>query len=65
MRRAGPVELVAAQLPGVSKKAFEFGKKFKSVFALVNAEERSLSEVDGIGKKGAGKIYRWLRGESI
>jgi ERCC4-type nuclease len=65
VRKAGPVELVAAQLPGVSKKAFEFGKKFKSVLALVNAEERSLSEVEGIGKKGASKIYRWLRGESI
>src|SRR5262249_54776350 len=61
--KIGPVELVAAQLPGVNKKAWEFGKKFKSVEALVAASEKELSELDGIGKKGAKKIYNWLRGE--
>ena len=63
-RRAGPVELVAAQFPGVSKKAWEFGKKFGSVREMVGASEKELCELDGIGKKGAKKIYQWLRGGS-
>lgn len=62
IRTAGPVEVVAAQFPGVSKKAWEFGKKFRNVHDLINAEEKRLGEIDGIGKKGALKIYNWIRG---
>lgn len=64
-RTVGPVELVAAQMPGVSKKAYEFGKLFKSVEAMVNADEKQLAAVDGIGKKGANRIYHWLRGRTV
>lgn len=62
-RTVGPVELVAAQFPGVSKKAYEFGKTFATVHAMVNAEEKRLGEIEGIGKKGAKRIWNWLRGE--
>lgn len=57
----GPVELVASILPGVSMKAWEFGKKFKTVEELVGASEKELREVDGIGAKGAKRIWQWLR----
>lgn len=60
----GPVEMVASQFPGVSKKAYEFGKKFSSVLGMVSAEEKVLAEVEGIGKKGAKRIHEWLRGKS-
>jgi ERCC4-type nuclease len=62
-RTVGPVEVVAAQFPGVSKKAYEFGKRFKSVRGMVNASVKELAEVEGIGKKGAEKIDKWLEGE--
>jgi len=61
-RRAGPVELVASQFPGISKKAWEFGKRFKSVSELVSATEKDFCELDGVGKKGAKKIYEWIHG---
>lgn len=62
-RTVGPVEVVAAQFPGVSKKAYEFGKKFTNVHMMVNADEKTLEKVEGIGKKGASRIYNWLRGK--
>lgn len=62
-RVAGAVEQVAAQMPGVNKKAYEFGKTFKSVHAMVNAKVEELGEVRGMGKKGAERIWKWLRGE--
>src|SRR5262245_53998497 len=61
-RQAGPVELVASQFLGVSKKAWEFGKKFRSVKELVDATEKDLCELDGVGKKGARRIYEWIHG---
>lgn len=57
----GPVEIVAAQLPGVSKKAYEFRKRFKSVVEMVGADVKALQDVDGIGKTGAQTIYDWFR----
>ena len=45
------------------EKAYEFGKKFANVHVMVNAEEKVLSAVEGIGKKGASRIYNWLRGK--
>src|SRR5262245_60611921 len=49
-RRAGPVEVVASQFPGVDRKAYSLGKRFKSVRELVNANVKEFEEVDGIGK---------------
>lgn len=63
-RIAGPVEVVAAQFPGVDKKAYEFGKLFKNVHEMVNADAKGIEKVEGIGKKGANRIYDWLRGKS-
>jgi len=60
-RAIGPVERVAAQLPGVDRKAYAFGKWFKSVKDMVDADEKELMEVEGIGKIGAKKIHAWLR----
>lgn len=60
-RTVGPVELVASQFPGVSKKAYDFGKAFKSVHEMVNAKEDVLVKVEGVGKKGAKRIWNWLR----
>lgn len=61
-KTVGPVELVASCLPGVSRKAWEFGKRFKTVAGMVQASEKELESVEGIGKTGARKIYNWLRG---
>ena len=64
-RTVGPVELVASQMPGVDKKAYAFGKRFKSVEELAGASVKELCEVEGIGKKGAERIYEWLRQRSV
>lgn len=61
-RVVGPVEVHAAQFPGVARKAYEFGKVFRTVHEMVNAEVVRLESVDGIGKKGARRIYDYLRG---
>lgn len=60
----GPVEMVAAQLPGVNKKAYAFGDRFESVREMVNAEEGVFADVEGIGKKGAKTIWEWFRKKS-
>ena len=57
----GPVEEVACRFPGVREKAWNFGRRFESVYDMVNADQKELGEVDGIGKKGASRIYEWLR----
>lgn len=62
-RTVGAVEQVAARFPGVDRKAWAFGKEFKSVVEMVNAERVRLMEVDGVGKVMAERIYRWVRGE--
>lgn len=59
--RPGPVEKVASQFPGVSAKAWGFGRVFGSVEEMVNAEVKELMAVEGVGKKGAEGIYGWLR----
>lgn len=58
----GPVELVASTFPGVSSKAWEFGKVYKRVEDMVNDSVEGLCKVEGIGKVGAQKIHKWLRG---
>lgn len=61
-RVAGPVEVHAAQLPGVSKKAYAFGKAFGTVHEMVNADEKAYVGIEGVGKVLAGRIYRYWRG---
>lgn len=63
-RVAGPVGTVAADFPGVSKKAYEFEKVFTRVVDMVNADVKGLCKVEGVGKKGAELIYKWLRGQA-
>lgn len=62
-RRAGSIEMVAAQFPGVSRKAWGFRGQFGSVREMVNATVSELAQVDGIGKKGALNIDEWLDGK--
>lgn len=63
-RVVGPVGLVAADFPGVSKKAWEFEKVFRTVEDMVNADTKRLQKVEGVGKKGAELIWKWLRGQA-
>lgn len=60
-KEIGPIEMVAAQLPGVSKKAFNFRKHFANARDLANAEVKELMKVDGVGKDIAKRIYEWWR----
>jgi ERCC4-type nuclease len=59
-RVPGLVEKVAAQLPGVDRKAFELARKFKTVRGLVMAREGDLAAV--VGVKRAERIVRELKG---
>lgn len=61
LKEVGPIEMVAAQLPGVAKKAYEFRKVFKSARMVANADVGQLQRVEGIGKKGALDIFNWWR----
>jgi ERCC4-type nuclease len=63
VRAASPVEIHAAQFPGISKKAYEFGKKFGSLWKMFNAEVGEFEEIEGVGRKGAVKIYDYIRAE--
>lgn len=60
-KEIGPIELVAAQYPKVSKKAFNFRKHFKSARQMANAEVKELTKVEGIGKDIAKLIFDWWR----
>lgn len=75
MPTIGAVEVVAAQFPGVGKSAFDFGRAFRCVHEMVNAEEGRLAGVEikqkmkaggvRVVKLGAAKaksIHNWLRG---
>ena len=61
-RKVGAVAKVASCLPGIDNKAFEFEKKFKTVEQMVTAGVKDLQKVEGVGKVGAEKIHKWLRG---
>lgn len=53
--------MVAAQLPGVGyARSQEVAKRFPTVAGLVAASEKEISEVEGIGKLGARKIWQAL-----
>lgn len=61
--KAGPVETFASILPGVSKKAYGFGKVFRTIEEVVGADVKKLQEVEGVGAKGAKRIWEWVRGK--
>lgn len=61
MPQPGPVEQFAAILPGIREKAWAAGKKFDTIHDMVNASQKELSGVDGIGKVLAERIWKWLR----
>jgi ERCC4-type nuclease len=53
---------MACALDGVGeKRALALGERFKTAVELVNATAGELGEVDGIGEKGAGKIFTAFR----
>lgn len=61
------VAKVAAQMPGIGdQKAFAFDKVFSSIddlFLSLSTGDGRILKVEGIGKKGADRIYKWLRGQ--
>ena len=61
-REPGLVEKIAAQLSGIDRKAWDVGRRFKTVEAMVAATEREWMEVPGIGKTIAGQVVKELRG---
>lgn len=62
VKKAGPVALVAADIPGIDSRAWEFEKQFKTVEEFVLADQKRLAKVEGIGKKLAERIHGWFRG---
>ncbi len=62
-RSVGLVEKVAAQLPGIDRKAYDVGRYFRTVKRLANAEVKEWEKVKGVGKKGAERIYNLINGE--
>lgn len=60
----GPVELAANTFPGLDRRAWECGRYFKSVQAMVNATQQEWRECLGI-KEGVvviDKVMKWVRG---
>jgi hypothetical protein len=61
-RRAKLSEMIASQLPGIARKAGDVAAHFKfNSVDMVNASEKQLASVPGIGAKGAEKIWHALR----
>jgi ERCC4-type nuclease len=60
--RPSVARMVAAQLPGIGyKKSAAVVKKFETVLEMVNANENTWAEIDGIGATMAERIVRALR----
>ncbi len=64
LRRAGPIEICAGNLPGVDRGAWKFGEVFKRPKDIANATVEKLMEVEGVGRVGAEKIVKWWEGRS-
>lgn len=64
IRRAGPIEICAGNLPGVDRLAWKFKEVFKNPHEIANASVSELMKVEGVGRKGAEKIWKWWRGIS-
>jgi ERCC4-type nuclease len=61
-RTPGLVAKVAAQLPGIDRKAFDVEDHFKSVYSMVNADRKDWRIPGVIGEKTADEVYRVIRG---
>jgi hypothetical protein len=65
LTRPSLLRCVSAQLPGIGKdRSAAVASKFKSVRDMANADEREWSEIPGIGKVVAHKVWTALRGGS-
>lgn len=62
-RKIRLVEKMAAQLPGVDRKAREVAEKFKTVENMVQAGEREWMKIKGIGKIMARRLCQAMREE--
>ena len=63
-RKSSAQQIFVEGLPGIgSFKAEALLKNFENITQLVNASEKELSEIDGIGYKSAKKIRSFLDGE--
>lgn len=58
------VEKIAAQLPGIDRKAWDVGKRFSTVDQMINASEKDWMEIPGIGKGIAGQVWNELHNRS-
>lgn len=60
--RPSLARIVSAQLPGIGfKKSAEVVRKFGTVAAMVNAEQREWEEIPGIGEGIAKRVYDAIR----
>jgi ERCC4-type nuclease len=59
-REPGLVELVAAQLPGIDRRAWAVGARFSTVAEMVLATEKEWCEIDGIGAITAKQVVAAL-----
>ena len=64
-REPGPVEIFAAQLPGVDRKAWAVGEHFASIEDAVLADEKEWREIPGIGAVIAKQVTAWIRERRI
>jgi ERCC4-type nuclease len=60
-REAGLIEKIAAQLPGIDRKAWDVGKHFPSVQSMLMASEKDWQSIPGIGKIIAKQVVEALR----
>lgn len=59
----GVLEKVAAQLPGIDRKAWDVARRFGSVEAMTQATVKEWMEIPGIGKGIATQVVAALKGE--
>ncbi|MBV9084020.1 MAG: hypothetical protein JOZ62_15190, partial [Acidobacteriaceae bacterium] len=60
-RAPGLVAKLAAQLPGIDRKAYDVERHFKTVSAMMSASEKDWQEIPGIGKQTAKQVVEILR----
>lgn len=58
----GIVEKIAAQLPGIDRKAWDVARRFKTVDQMVAASEKDWMSIPGIGAITASQVWKALRG---
>ena len=58
------VRRIASQLPGIGwQRSGKVAARYKSAYNMVNSDEKSWREIDGVGKVIAGRVYNELRRE--